>query len=56
MAAGDTQRLERLRFLEGRRIAHEASQWQGPALVVAAQAFLLQVLTDPASAGRSPCR
>jgi hypothetical protein len=33
-------------LLEGRRAAIEQSQWQAPTLTIAAQAFLLSVLTD----------
>jgi hypothetical protein len=36
----------RVQLLEGRRAALDASMWQVPALIVAGQAFLLQVLTD----------
>jgi hypothetical protein len=32
---------------EGRRNAHDVAMWQAPALTIAAQAFLLSVLTDP---------
>jgi hypothetical protein len=39
---------ERLQLLEGRRLALDESMWQVPALTVAGQAFLLQVLTDGA--------
>jgi hypothetical protein len=36
-----------LELLEGRRLAADVQLWHGPTLVIAAQAFLLQVLTDP---------
>jgi hypothetical protein len=37
-----------LDFLDRRRAAAEQAMWQAPALMIAAQAFLLQVLTDTA--------
>jgi hypothetical protein len=42
-----SDRIARLELLEGRRLAYDSSMWQAPALTVAAQAFLLQVLTAP---------
>ncbi len=35
-----------LTLLEGRRVALEQAMWQAPTLTIAAQAFLLAVLTD----------
>jgi hypothetical protein len=37
---------EFMRLLEGRRLAYEQAQWQAPTLTIAAQAFLLSVLSD----------
>jgi hypothetical protein len=42
------RKLAFVNLLEGRRAAIEQSQWQAPTLTIAAQAFLLAVLTDDA--------
>jgi hypothetical protein len=43
----ESDKTARLQLLEGRRLALDSSMWEVPALTVAGQAFLLQVLTDP---------
>jgi hypothetical protein len=42
---------EFVRLLEGRRLAYEQAQWQAPTLTIAAQAFLLTVLSNSEVSG-----
>jgi hypothetical protein len=45
---GEPASVQLLEILERRRLAVDASMWQIPGLAVAGQAFLLQVIANPA--------